>query len=362
MDLDFNEEQELLRATVRRICETSFDSAAVRKLEGERDKLDRAFWAALGESGICALRIEERHGGAQMGALNLAIVFEEFGQVLASSPFLQSAVHAADILSAVGSEDLAAEWLPKIAGGEVIVIPAWQEDELREAARPSHFDSASRTVSGTKMVVPFASVADAFLVRAATESGAGWALIPAQSDGIVITEQPNYASQPLFEVRFDHVHVAEGHFWPAAENSALSDDVLIAAAAEAVGAATRLLKITADYANQRKQFGRPIAGFQAISHPLADCATELEGVRYLTYQAAWAKDEGQDCAHLARMAKYSAAALFRRLATVAVQVHGGIGYSTEGEPQLFYRRSKYHELMYGTAAGLKKSIADHVLS
>jgi alkylation response protein AidB-like acyl-CoA dehydrogenase len=196
-------------------------------------------------------------------------------------------------------------------------------------------------------------------------SDAGWALVAADTEGVAIAAQPNQASQALFEVRFDDVTVEAGHFLPSPEAPVLADafdDVLIAAAAEAVGAATRLLALTADYANQRQQFGQPIAAFQAISHPLAECATELEGARYLTYQAAWAKDEGQPCRHLAQMAKHVSTALFRRLATVSVQVHGGIGYSTEGEPQLFYRRSKHAELMHGTAHALKAAIADHVLA
>ncbi|QTH21358.1 acyl-CoA/acyl-ACP dehydrogenase [Rhizorhabdus wittichii] len=358
MDLDFSEEQVMLRDTARRLCESLFDTKTVRRLEGEPDKFNRAFWAELGASGLCALRIGEAQGGAGMAALDLAILFEEFGRSLASSPFLQSCVLSARILSAHGTEAIKAAYLPKIASGELIMIPAGDGIDPGEIS----IDAGRGTVGGRTLLTPFASVADIFLVH----DGRCWALVPADGAGISLVPQSNYASQPLFSVRFDAVAIdpalafaAPDRFDPTAD---AASDLLIAAAAEAVGAADRLLGLTVDYANQRSQFGRPIAAFQAISHPLADGATELEGVRHLVYQAAWASDEGMACGHLARMAKLRAAALFRRIATIAVQVHGGIGYSTEGEPQLFYRRSKYHELMNGTADALKTRIADHVLA
>ncbi len=362
MDLDLNEEQQLLRDTVRRICETLFDTQKVRALESDADKLNRDFWDALGANGLCALRIDEAHGGAGMGALDLALVFEEFGRALASSPFLSSCVLSAKILSSLGSDAVKDHWLPRIAGGEAVVIPAWQEDDLAGEGQGTVIDAARSVVNGEKLLVPFASVADLFLVHGT----GGWALVPADAKGVSIAAQPNYASQALFAVRFDDVAIDRAQILADPEPLGVSaeafGDVLIAVAAEAVGASDRLLALTADYANQRNQFGRPIAAFQAVSHPLADCATELEGVRHLVYQAAWASDGQMPCRHLAQMAKLQATSLFRRLATVSVQVHGGIGYSTEGDPQLFYRRSKFHELMYGTAADLKAHIADHVFA
>jgi alkylation response protein AidB-like acyl-CoA dehydrogenase len=364
MDLDLNDEQQLLRDTVRRICETLFDTQRVRALEGEPDKLNREFWDALGTHGLCALRIDEAHGGAGMGALDLALVFEEFGRALASSPFLSSCVLSAKILASLGSDVVKEEWLPRIASGEAVVIPAWQGNDLVDGAPGTAIDAARGVVTGEKLLVPFASVADLFLVHGNGADGAGWALVPADAKGVSIVAQPNYASQALFAVHFDDAAITGILAEPEALDvgAGAFGDVLIAVAAEAVGASDRLLALTADYANQRNQFDRPIAGFQAVSHPLADCATELEGVRYLVYQAAWAKDGGMPYRHLAQMAKLQVASLFRRLATVSVQVHGGIGYSTEGDPQLFYRRSKFHELMYGTAADLKAHIADHVFA
>lgn len=366
MDLDLTEEQDMLRGTVRRMCETLFDPQTVRRLEDEDDKFDRAFWGELGASGICALRIDADHGGAGMGALDLALVFEEFGRALASSPFLSSCVLSASLLSRLGSAAAKREWLPGIASGQAVAIPAWQENDLIDGAPTTAIDPVRGTVDGEKLLVPFASVADIFLVHGAGPDGGAWALVPADAPGISIVPQPNHASQPLFAVRFDNVRIGDTGLFAATEapdpDNEVFGDVLIAVAAEAVGAADRLLALTVDYANQRNQFGRPIANFQAVSHPLADCATELEGIRYLAYQAAWAKDGNMPYRHLAQMAKLQATTLLRRLATVSVQIHGGIGYSIDGDPQLFYRRAKHHELMYGTADDLKARISDHIFA
>ncbi|MEZ5709820.1 MAG: acyl-CoA dehydrogenase family protein [Blastomonas sp.] len=359
MDLDFTEEQDLLRETTRRICESCFDSSVVRALETDDHKLSRDFWSALGDNGLCALRIGEGHGGAAMGTLDMAVVCEEFGYALATSPYLQSAIHSAGILAATGGV-LADNWLPRIATGEAIIVPAWRQADIADDGETVSLFGDGR-LSGAISLVPFASSAHGFLV----EIPSGWALVEAESPGITIAAQKNHASQPLFQIRFDEVQVAPANIL-ATEMPVTGQDVfaevLIAVAAEAVGSATKLLAMTADYANQRKQFGKPIAAFQAISHPLAECATELEGARYLAYQAAWARDNALPALHLARMAKIMATTLYRRLATLSVQVHGGIGYTIEGEPQLYYRRSKYQELMYDTSSALRAAVADHVLA
>jgi 3-oxocholest-4-en-26-oyl-CoA dehydrogenase beta subunit len=363
MDLDFSEEQELLRETARRICDASFDASMVRALESQENGFNRAFWTALAESGLCGVRIAEAHDGAELGSLELAILFEEFGRALASSPYMASCVHTAAILASEGGA-LAQEWLPGIATGEAAVIPAWVENDLGLAGSAEPASIESGHLSGTKLLVPFAASADAFLVHARGGDGHFWVLVSKDTEGVSLRAQGNHAAQPLFEVSFDRVAIADGHTIAASADpthEAAFDDVLIATAAEAVGAASALLDLTCGYANERKQFGRPIASFQAISHPLAECAIELEAVRYLTYQAAWASDEGIACTKLARMAKVSATAMFRRLATLGVQVHGGLGYAKEGEPQLYYRRSKHHELIHGTTANLRKAIAAEIL-
>ncbi|WP_252258567.1 acyl-CoA dehydrogenase family protein [Erythrobacter aurantius] len=363
MDLDFTEEQDLLRETTRRICDASFDSCMVRALEKQDNGFNRAFWHALGEAGLCGLRIDESHSGAELGSLELAILFEEFGRKLASSPFMASCVHAAAILGSAGGE-MAREWLPAIAQGEAIVVPAWIENDLGPAGAGTTARFANGRLHATKSLVPFAGIADAFLVHAECSEGHCWVLVPRAAEGVQIAPQVNHASQPVFQVSFDAVPVSDALVIAATQypmQDSRFEDVLIATAAEAVGAADSVLAITCNYANERQQFGRLISAFQAISHPLAECATELEAARYLTYQAAWAKDEGRPCTRLAQMAKVAATRTFRRTATVAVQVHGGLGYATEGEPQLYYRRSKHHELNHGTPASLRAEIAAAIL-
>ena len=137
---------------------------------------------------------------------------------------------------------------------------------------------------------------------------------------------------------------------------------LLSLASYAIGAAERVHEISVEYAKYRRAFGRAIGGFQSIAHYLAEMAVAIEGARTLVYEAAWCKDENRGYQHLAAMAKLQACDVFCRAAAVAIQVHGGLGYTTEADPQLFYRRAKQLELMHGGADWLEKKIAEHLFS
>jgi alkylation response protein AidB-like acyl-CoA dehydrogenase len=137
---------------------------------------------------------------------------------------------------------------------------------------------------------------------------------------------------------------------------------LLALSAQSVGGALQILETTIAYAKEREQFGRPIGAFQSIAHYLADAATEIQGVRYLAYQACWALDNGLPFSKLALMAKLQCNAVFRRTAVTAVQIHGGMGFTLEADPQLYYRRAKSQQLQYWDPMYLEERIATEVFS
>src|SRR5690606_20784333 len=120
---------------------------------------------------------------------------------------------------------------------------------------------------------------------------------------------------------------------------------LVPLAARAVGAARHIHDISVAYARERQAFGRPIGGFQAIAHDLAEAAVAIEGCRTLVHQAAWLHDRGRPFQAIAAMAKLQACSMFRRVSALGVQVHGGIGYTVEADPQLFYRRAKQWQIL-----------------
>lgn len=366
MDLDVTEEQALLRSTVQRLCEEQVDSRHVRAMESDDTGFSSSFWGVLGELGLCGMRVPEAFGGSALGLLEAAIVHEEFGRWLAPSPHLQSAVQSARVLALCGTASQQAAWLPLIAGGERVVVPAWQEPERsadirRCEARLSATDAGWR-LNGVKTLVPFARAAHAVLVLAQSENGLCAALVDPSAPGVSLEPLPNHADQNLWQLGMQNLQVSDdavlrnvADAWDTVMHESL---VLVAAAC--AGGAARMLEMACLHARTREQFGQPIGAFQAIAHGLADMATEVEAARYLAYQAAWAADAGKPFHQLARQAKLQAAEVFRRATVKGVQIHGGIGFSLDADPQLFYRRARHLQLMYWDPAYLKARIAAEV--
>ena len=372
MDLDFSEEQVMLRDTARGICAELSPSAVVRAMEQDPDGYSAPFWQQLAELGITSLGIPEAHGGMAWGALEMAIVYEEFGRSLAPSPHWASCVLSASVLEGAGSAEQQARLLPGIASGETIVVPAWLEPrngfgpegiQLRAARQGEGY-----VLDGTKLLVPFASAASRLLVLARCGEGVQdiiGLLVDPKAPGVKLTRERNHADDALFQVDFSQVAVAPEDvlvakaFWAAWE--AAMTRSIVALAARAIGAAEAIHAMTTDYAKQRVQFGKPIGSFQAIAHYLADLIVKIEGAKVLVYQAAWAIDQGKPYDKLAAQAKLQACNVFRETAATGVQVHGGFGFTSEGDPQLYFRRAKHWQLTNWDTAYLEKRIAALIL-
>lgn len=370
MDLNFSEEQTMFGDMVRRLCEDVFPLTALRAVEGTEPGYALQFWDALVELGIAGLNISEEYGGLGLGALAATVIYEQFGRSLAVSPHHASSVIAADLLARGGSEAQRQRWLPALADGSARVVVASIEPggDFSESGVTL---SASRqgdefVLDGIKHFVPFAADANAIVVLARCGGDIVALLVDAGTSGMQRRHQTNLAREPYLELTFTGVRVpASAALNDGADIWALWQQTmyngLIAHAAQAVGAATRVHEISVAYAKEREAFGRPIGGFQAIAHYLADVLVEIEGCRVLVHQAAWARDEGKPFECLAAMAKLQACAMFRRAAAVAIQVHGGLGYTIEGDPQLYFRRAKQWQSLFWNEASLEEKIADFVL-
>jgi alkylation response protein AidB-like acyl-CoA dehydrogenase len=365
MDLDFSEEQTLLRDTVRSLCADLVDGLHVREAERDPHGMSAAVWNALRETGITGVLVADALGGVGLGLVECAIVHEELGRCLAPVPHIPSCVLAARLIALAGSGAQQAGWLPAIACGERIVVTAWQEPgnsaDIAAVALAARRDGERIVLDGVKTLVPFANSADALLVIARLDGELAALFVPAHSAGMGLVDLPNHAGQKLMRVDFAQVAVdpanrLDGAPFADAWRRAMHE-TLIALAAESIGGAQRMLEMATSYAKERVQFGQPIGAFQVIAHYLADAATEIEGARWLVYQAAWAADTGRPFAQLALMAKLQAGAVFRRVTVTGVQIHGGLGFSLDADPQLFYRRAKHQQLMYWDPAHLERRIA-----
>ncbi len=373
MDLNFTEEQIMLRDTVRGLCSEHAPIEVVRKMEDDPVGYPAGFWRSLGELGVTGLTIAEEYGGGGQTGLEAMIVYEELGRALAPSPHFVSAVLSAGVLARTGTEAQKREWLPKIASGEAIFTPAWLEPRggygplgVQLVASGS---AGSVKLNGVKRHVLFAKAATRLVVLARTGSAptdVDLLLVDPTAPGVILTQQKTMASDTQYEVQFRDVPVAaterlgaERGGW-AVWNDVMHEGIILLAA-QAMGGAERALEITVDFSKTRHQFDKPLGAFQALAHYMADAATTVDGGRTLVHEAAWALAAGRPIAKLAPMAKLFACKTYRDVTAMAQQVHGGIGFTTEYDIQLFFRRAKQLQLSFWDDRYLEELVATAAL-
>lgn len=359
MDLRFTEEQEMLRQTVRGMCARSSTPEHVRAVEDHPTGYRPELWDQIVRIGLTGLTIPEQLGGAGQGPLENVVVYEEFGRALAISPHLVSCVLAAGVLAGGGNEEAAKAWLPRVAAGDAVLGIAWLESGRGCGPEGVQTRCSAGRISGEKVLVPFGTAVDRLVVLARTGASPGDVgafLVDPTAGGVTLEQTRAMARETVHRVRFDGAAAERVGDWPAWED--VATDGMIALAAFCIGGAERALAMAVEYATQRVQFDRPIGSFQGVAHPLADMATEIEGSKVVTYEAAWARATGKAAAPvLAAMAKLQAADAFKRTTKVGQQVLGGIGFTLEIDMQLYFRRAKQIEIAWWDPAFLEKRIA-----
>ncbi|MGH9015900.1 MAG: acyl-CoA dehydrogenase family protein [Acidimicrobiia bacterium] len=374
MDLDFSPEQEMLRETVRGVCEQHAPLTVVRELEDDPVGYPEKLWEQLAQLDLCGLLLPEEHGGAGMSLLDAVVVYEELGRALAPSPHFVSTVMSGGVIARTGSDAQRREWLPRIAAGETILTPAWLEPDggfgaggVQLRAQPAI--RGSYRLSGTKRHVQCARAADRLLVLARTGEGAAdvdLLLVDPTAPGVELTQELSLASDAQYRVDLGDVGVpatdrlGDGRPGWASWDAAMLDGVILLAA-QAIGGAGYALEITVEYAKQRHQFDKPLGAFQAIAHYLADATTAVDGGRTLVYEAGWARSEGRPVDRLAPMAKLFACQTFRDVTAMAQQVFGGVGFTVDYDIQLYFRRAKQLQLSWWDTRELEERVAASVL-
>lgn len=373
LDLDFTAEQEMLRETVRGLCESYSPLSVVRELENDATGYSADLWKQLGELDLIGLLLPEEHGGVGMGALEGLVLYEELGRALAPLPHFVSAVLCGGALARAGSSEQRAEWLPRVASGEAILSAAWFEPEnscapsgVQMRAQP---EAGGYRLTGTKRHVVFASSAERLLVLARTGDApedVDLFLVDPHAGGVTLTQQMSIGSDTQYRVELDTLVPesarvgAQSSGW--ATWDAVMGDACILLAAQAVGGAQYALDITVQYAKDRKQFDKPIGAFQAISHYLADAVTNLDGATTLVREAAWASAAGRPVDRLAPMAKLFACRTYRDITAMAQQVFGGIGFTLEFDIQHYFRRAKQLQISWYDEPHLEELVARAVLA
>lgn len=321
MHLAFNDVEEAVAETFGEILEREATPNRIRHAERDAHGVDDRLWQLLVKAGGLDVSLPRDHGGLLLAS----IVAEMIGGHLAAVPF-RHVVSAQRLIAGISPscDDLLAE----ITSGSriVTVLPAagWLTTDLQ--------------------LVPAGAIADAAVVR---DGDAIW-LYP-RPENVVRPEALDGGSHALWASTASGAsRLASGSdalkLW-----TALDVDIRVLTASELVGMADRAIVMAAEYARTRSQFGRLIGSYQGISHPLADAATAVEGARLLTRKAAWAADEqepGQEA--IASMAFVNAWATSQKAVSHCLRVHGGYGFMSEYDIQLYYRRVKALPLLIGS--------------
>jgi alkylation response protein AidB-like acyl-CoA dehydrogenase len=366
MYFDLNDEQQAIKSTARDFLASRYKSERIRELAESEAGFEQSDWDEMAGLGWPGLALPEGWGGQGLGIVDLAVLFEEMGYALAPSPLFSNTI-AGLALSLCGSDDQRERYLRPLATGELRGTPAlW---DAGSTAEPGSFTMEAGAggdglvLDGEKVLVIDAGGADFFLV--ATADGRRH-LVDSSADGVTITPEPSIdRTRRLFSVRFDGVAVAPENTLPAEpeEYDAVLNRLCVALAAESTGIAQRTMEMSVEYAKDRKQFGRPIGSYQAVSHRCAQMLLETENSRSAVFGAAWAADaEPESLPLAASIAKAYASDAGWRVPNAAIQVHGGIGFTWEHDLHFFLKRGKANAAMFGDARWHRDRVADAILA
>ncbi|MFB3813381.1 MAG: acyl-CoA dehydrogenase family protein [Terriglobales bacterium] len=363
----------MLKESARDFFSKELDSALVRELEADDQGYSPKLWAKMARLGWMGLLVPEVYGGEGMELLDMAVVLEEMGHAACSSPFFSSAVVSALLLLHGGTEAQKKKFLPDLASGKKIFTSACDEQYSVTAASSDSLSAVrqgeSYVLSGTKWFVPYAHVADYIITAARTgESGGNGDIGPSlfivdrKLPGVTVEPVEMSTGERLCEVRFNQVAVpAAGLLGKANHGLNVLQPVFqmcaVAKAAEMIGAGEKVLKMTVDYAKKREQFGRPIGSFQAIQHHCADMKTYLETSVLVTYQACSQISQKRPWEKQAAICKAWVNDSLKRLVALGHQIMGGFGFMEEADHQLYFRRIRSAEFLFGDARHHREVVA-----
>jgi alkylation response protein AidB-like acyl-CoA dehydrogenase len=326
MNFDFSDDQQAIKRTAKDLLADRFKLERVREL-AEAGTYDEDAWKELCELGWPGIFVDEQYGGQGLGIVELIILMEELGYTLAPVPFLSNAA-AGLMIQAAGSDEQKQRWLPGIASGEA-----------RGAAALVRGDEAK--------LVPDGDSAEVIVLCA--------------DGGVSVVERSAADVEPVATMdstrRYARVRAGGGEPLPGEVGPGIGAG-LLALSAELTGVAQRAMEMAVEYARDRKQFGRPIGAYQAVSHRCAQMLLETEGARSATYYGAWTADaQPEELELAASMAKAYSSDAGWRVCSSSLQVHGGIGFTWEHDLHFFLKRAKVDALLWGSASEHRDRVA-----
>jgi alkylation response protein AidB-like acyl-CoA dehydrogenase len=357
MEFGLNESQQLLKDNARKFFAGECPMAEVRRMMETDTAYDLALWAKMVEQGYTGIIFPEEYGGVDLGIVEFILLMEEAGRALVPGPFFATVALAGPLIDALANPDQKKKYLGPICAGEARSTVAILEAGASWNSADVQIASANGKLTGEKLFVPDALVADSILVVARD----GVFAVDAKAPGITIQRMEAMdLTRRLYAVRFSGTPAEK---LGSTTGVARAFDVAATAlAAEMVGGMQRTLDVTVEYAKTRKQFGKPIGMFQAVQHQCADMYLETESARSATYYAAWALEENApDAAVAVSIAKMYASDAARTVGNRGIQIHGGMGFTWENDLHLYYRRAKASETAFGDSTYHRERIARLVI-
>jgi len=375
VNFDLSPEHELLRDTVRQF--------ALEKIAPVAEELDREkrfpydLVAQLAELGMMGMTIPEEYGGGGTDTVSYALAVEELTRIDSSVAITVAAHHSLGTLPIYyfGSEQQKRDWLPDLASGRQLAAFGLTEPNAGSDAgatrTTARLEDGEWVVDGAKMFITNAGTDITWGVTITAVTGDGEIsniVVPNGVDGYVVSppmQKLGWRASDTRELSFQGARVPEGNLLgPRGDGFKqflqILDGGRISVAAMGVGLAQGCYDLAFAYAQEREQFGKPIARFQAVQEKLVDMATEIEAARLLVYRAAWEKDQGRSFARTAAMAKLYSGELSHRAANWALQIHGGYGFMDEYAVSRLYRDQKILEIGEGTNEVQRMVIAKHL--
>jgi short-chain 2-methylacyl-CoA dehydrogenase len=372
---DLSEEHELVRRTVR--------DFAVERVAPVAEELDREhrfpydLVRELAELGLMGMTIPEEYGGAGADTLSYAIAIEELTRIDSSVAITVAAHHSLGTLPIYlfGSEEQKREWLPQLASGEKLAAFGLTEadagSDAGAARTTARLEDGEWVINGSKMFITNAGTDITACVTITARTGddeISNIIVPNGTPGYELAapmDKLGWRASDTRELSFRDVRVPEGNLLgPRGKGFQQFLEILdggrISVAAMGVGLAQGAYDLAAQYAKERKQFGKPIASFQAVQFALTDMATEIEAGRAMVYKAAWLKDQGRPFGKEAAMAKLYTGELSNRAVNASLQIHGGYGFMDEFAISRLYRDQKILEIGEGTNEVQRMVIAKHL--
>jgi pimeloyl-CoA dehydrogenase small subunit len=377
MDFDLTEEQRLLRDSVERLLADHYGFDKRRAYLAEPEGWSRGLWAQYAELGLLGLPFPEDYGGFGGGPIEVMLVMEAFGRVLALEPYLATVVLGGTALRLAGNDEQKAAILPQIAEGGMILAFAHGERQARydltdvlTTAKPK---GGGWVLDGAKSVVPHGDSAQRLMVSARTAGerddpgGITLFIVDAAANGVARRAYPMRDGTRAAEISLSGVEVGEENVLGeiGAGFSVIERVVeagIAATAAEAVGAMEAMQEMTLEYLKTRTQFGRSIGQNQVLQHRATEMLMELERGRSMAMLAAMMVDEpdAAERAHNIAMAKVGVGQASKFVSQNAIQLHGGIGMTEEYAVGHYFRRCMVIEHTFGDTAHHLSRLAEQV--